>query len=131
MREDEYNQQKISAPLPLRETYRLIPFSVISISLDSPFKYISSSISVDTTPIYNCNTYQNNPYKRKFISDIMFVFVLMLIFCSFLYLSYRLHVPCSLNRKMDTDTEMDMDLQRILEYWVLVKKRKKNIQISD
>jgi hypothetical protein len=29
---------KISAPLPLRQTYRLIPLSAKSISLDSPFK---------------------------------------------------------------------------------------------
>jgi hypothetical protein len=29
---------KISAPLPLRQTYRLIPLSAESISLDSPFK---------------------------------------------------------------------------------------------
>ncbi len=31
------NQLKISAPLPLGQTYRLIPLSVKSISLDSPF----------------------------------------------------------------------------------------------
>jgi hypothetical protein len=39
MREDGENQLKMSAPLPLRETYRLIPLSAKSISLDSPFKY--------------------------------------------------------------------------------------------
>jgi hypothetical protein len=36
-RGDGQNQLKISAPLPERETYRLIPLSAGQISLDSPF----------------------------------------------------------------------------------------------
>jgi hypothetical protein len=42
MREGGVNQLKISAPLPLRQTYWLIPvpLSAKSISLDSPFKDI-------------------------------------------------------------------------------------------
>jgi hypothetical protein len=38
MRKDDVNQLKISAPLPFRQTYRLIPLSAKSISLDSLFK---------------------------------------------------------------------------------------------
>jgi hypothetical protein len=38
LRGDEKDQLKISAPLPLRETYPLVPFSAKQISLDSPFK---------------------------------------------------------------------------------------------
>jgi hypothetical protein len=38
MREDEQIKLKSLAPLPLRETCRLMPLLVITISLDSPIK---------------------------------------------------------------------------------------------
>jgi hypothetical protein len=38
MREERQNILKILAPLPLRETYRLVPLSAEPISLDSTLK---------------------------------------------------------------------------------------------
>ncbi len=44
MRGDGQNQLKISAPIFLRETYRLTPLSAKQISLDSPFNMIVVSV---------------------------------------------------------------------------------------
>jgi hypothetical protein len=88
MRGDGQNQLKISAPHPIRGTYRLVPVLAALISLDSPFKKRLNTLIHGH--MYSCSSHAAGLTGSPTLPDQMALCKLMII----LIMLAGLVIPC-------------------------------------